>query len=94
MTDNQAQSSWALPAVVTIAEAEILHDGLVSLQTKSSPSLDASAVERIDTSAFQQLLAFKKSLENTNSKLIWVGVSDVFVSAAKQLGIHAALCGE
>lgn len=91
MTENEAQHAWKLPAVITIAEAEILHDGLVALQTKSSPCIDISDVERIDTSAFQQLLAFKKSLENTNAKLVWCGASDVFTGAAKQLGIHSAL---
>ncbi len=91
MKNADAQDIFQLPAVLTIADADALHEKLLTLQTQSTPTIDASQVERIDTAAFQQLLAFKLSLVNTDNQLHWQGLSEVFMQSAKQLGLERAL---
>ncbi|HSG62149.1 MAG TPA: STAS domain-containing protein [Pseudomonadales bacterium] len=84
-------SSYKLPDVVTIAEIEALHDALLALMSSDSPTLDASAVERIDTAALQQLVAFNVALQNINTELLWGACSDLFLASVEQIGLKDAL---
>lgn len=84
-------SSYKLPDVVTIAEIEALHDALQALMSSDSPTLDASAVERIDTAALQQLVAFNAALQNINTELLWGACSDLFLASVEQIGLKDAL---
>jgi len=83
--------SCKLPAVITIADVELLHDQLLGIISTDSPCLDASEVERIDTAAFQQLVAFCTALKKTNTQLVWTGCSEIFLASAKQIGLKDAL---
>lgn len=91
MGNKQSPPPCVLPAVLTIAEIEGLHDTLQAMTSVDHPTLDASEIERIDTAAIQQLLAFTKALHNTNTTITWDGCSDIFLASVEQLGLKDAL---
>lgn len=80
-----------LPAQLTIGDAEAFHDSLMPLLEQSAALIDASQVDRIDTAAFQQLLALKNSLAASDIPIQWVALSERFVQSAKQLGLDEVL---
>lgn len=91
MGAKKSRTAYALPAVLTIAEVEGLHDALQAMISSDHPCLDASSVERVDTAAIQQILAFSKTLQSTNTSLAWEACSDIFMASVAQLGLKDAL---
>ncbi|MEY3018608.1 MAG: hypothetical protein RL336_1743 [Pseudomonadota bacterium] len=91
MGAKKSHVPFVLPAALTIAEVEGLHDALQAMISSDHPCLDASEVERIDTAAIQQILAFSKALQNTNTSLAWHACSDVFIASVEQIGLKDAL---
>ena len=77
-----------LPAVMTIAEAESFHGALDdAIKTGESYTIDASQVERVDTSVMQQLICFQAELKRHDRELSFGEVSDPFANAVRLLGL-------
>jgi len=77
----------------TIAQAESFSSQLEDAFRKShSVRFDGSAVDRIDTSTLQLLVAFFRDMEHAGIQVAWVSVSDALVTSAKLLGVDKAIC--
>jgi phospholipid transport system transporter-binding protein len=77
-----------LPADCRMAELPTLREQC--LATPSS-TLDATAVERVDTAALQLLVAFHRDALARGGKVAWAGVSTPLREAAERLGLAQAL---
>lgn len=62
-----------------------------ALREGGDVSLDGEAVERVDTSAIQLLLAFKRELDTAHASLQWQSPSPQLLSGARLLGVDALL---
>ena len=81
-----------LPAVLSIAEAEAFHGELCAVvQGGEINRIDASDVDRIDTSILQQLVALKVEMDRMHVDLIIERSSETFLGAAKLLGVTELL---
>lgn len=84
--------SIKLPAVISIAEAHKLRDDLRKLlNSEADVSIDASAVERIDTAGLQLLAAFAESIEHSRRAFTWQDVGPAVISGARRLGLSRLL---
>lgn len=83
--------SLALPAECMIWSAESLRDSLTSLTDVYAVTLDASAVQRIDTVCLQLLTAFARERSAAQRPLVWAGIPAVLSARAQQLGLEAIL---
>lgn len=71
-----------------ISKSEIIHEQMERFLTEASDIvIDASQVERIDTSALQILVALSRSLKNQHLSACIQNPSESFLSAAKLLGV-------
>jgi phospholipid transport system transporter-binding protein len=77
-----------LPADCRMTELPALREQC--LATPSS-TLDATAVERVDTAALQLLVAFHRDALTRGGKITWTGVSTPLREAAERLGLIQAL---
>lgn len=62
-----------------------------ALDVATAVSIDASAVERIDTATLQLLLAFVRDRQRMNLACQWIGVTTALSEAASMLGLCQAL---
>ena len=62
-----------------------------AVEQGGSMSLDASAVNRIDTAGLQLLFSFKKTLEDQGSKMEITHPSQEFVNSARLVGFDNVL---
>jgi len=76
----------------TVREAEAFKLALHAAEDSSGDfTVDAGAVERIDTAGLQLLLGFAARLRVMERRLVWGAVSPAFRHGAAQLGLTGAL---
>ncbi|MBL4584867.1 MAG: STAS domain-containing protein [Pseudomonadales bacterium] len=81
-----------LDSDLSIKNVELLYSTFEGEYEKGDNiSLDASGVDRIDTTAFQVIAALKTKLESENLQLTITEASDEFINSAKLLGLAGAL---
>lgn len=89
---SASRSRLILPSDCTAGHAERLKRDLCAvLKRRSAVTLDAAAVERIDTVSLQLLVAFVRDRRLEDRTVAWHGVSDVLNSAARLLGMDSML---
>ncbi len=77
-----------LPADCRLAELPTLREQCLAMP---SGTLDATAVERVDTATLQLLAAFHRDALARGGKIAWAGVSTPLREAAERLGLAQAL---
>lgn len=76
----------------TLADATALKEALCArLAHNETVTLDATAVERIDTATLQLLAAFVRDRRLAGRAVMWRGVSEAIVGAAQLLGMVSML---
>lgn len=81
-----------LPANLTIATAEALHEKMEPLLIDDQDiAINGGEVERVDTAGLQLLLAFKNALVKRNMNFTWNTPSSHLVEAATQIGLQQLL---
>ena len=86
-----ATHTLTLDSVIVINNARSLHKTLAEIDDDCDVSIDASAVEMIDTAVLQLLFAFTKKVRASNHQVSWIKPSDEFVSRADLLGLSQHL---
>lgn len=64
---------------------------LDSLGVEDAVSMDAHAVERIDTAGAQVLAAFVRERAAQARTVQWLGLSETFLEAVRLLGLNSTL---
>jgi anti-anti-sigma regulatory factor len=81
-----------LSADCTVAASAALKAGLLAvLQHPAAVTLDIASVQRIDTAGIQLVTAFVRERESIGLQVQWRGTGPAFTSAARLLGVAAAL---
>jgi anti-anti-sigma regulatory factor len=81
-----------LPSQCALRDARALQTTLTALlATPAEVTLDASAVQRIDTATLQLLVAFAIARRAAGRALRWHSPTTVLVGAAERLGLEGAL---
>lgn len=84
--------TYQLEKFSDISKAESLHEKLESyLNDGVSVTIDASQVERIDTSSMQVLLSLFSSMEKQHMQASINNPSETFIKAASLLGVSEFL---
>ena len=84
--------TYQLEKFADISKAEVLHEKLESyLNDGVNITIDASLVERIDTSAIQILLSLFSSMEKQHLQATIKNPSETFLAAASMLGVSEFL---
>ena len=87
-----AGNEIVLKAVLAINDAKALYAELgKKLETKKDISIDASAVEMVDTAILQLLLAFTVKSQLQNVSVNWVKPSQEFLSRSETLNLTRLL---
>ncbi len=87
--DKPAVSSIILDPELSIKTIGALRDELSELYScENEITIDASAVNYMDTSAIQLLVAFNECITKRSKKLNWKDVSDAFSTSFSELGFH------
>lgn len=87
-----AGNKIVLKAVLAINDAKALYAELgKKLETKKDISIDASAVEMVDTAILQLLLAFTQKSQLQNVAVKWVKPSREFLSRSETLNLTRLL---
>lgn len=89
---NAPTVAVALPANCSIHDAAQLKAALLEVATQPAVTIDAGAMERIDTSGVQLLAAFSRDRAAKGFGTEWRGVNAVLLDALQVLGL-AGLCG-
>jgi anti-anti-sigma regulatory factor len=88
----KAGNKIVLKAVLAINDAKALYAELgKKLETKKDISIDASAVEMVDTAILQLLLAFARKSQLQNVAVKWVKPSHEFLSRSETLNLTKLL---
>ncbi len=85
---GKGTTTIGLPADCRMTELPALREQCLAAP---SSTLDASAVERVDTAALQLLVAFHRDALARGGKITWAGVSTPLREAAERLGLTQAL---
>jgi anti-anti-sigma regulatory factor len=92
ISDQPGKSFVVLPASCTLKEAASVKAALLQgLEVTGDVELDARALERIDTSGVQLLVAFTRDMREAGRTVTWVGITDELARAARQLGLTVSL---
>ncbi len=87
-----AENKIVLKTVLAISDAATLYAELgKKLETENDISIDASAVEMVDTAILQLLLAFVKKSQLHNVVVKWVKPSREFLSRSETLNLTMLL---
>ncbi|MDT8407262.1 MAG: STAS domain-containing protein [Methylococcales bacterium] len=85
-------SKITLAETETIAQIEVLYEKLLQAwDVGQQTEIDAANVARIDTAALQCLVIFHRSQQKRNVPVTIDFPSEVFVNAAKMLGVAETL---
>lgn len=89
---KESNLSLILDSVLVINDAKSLMQKINQLvESNDDISIDASAVEMIDTAILQLLLAATIKIRSSNHKINWINPSDKFISNASLLGLTESL---
>ncbi len=95
MSSNQQDvATWlvTLDERIDIGRVEAVYSKFEeSLQRTENVDIDASGVERIDTSGFQVVVAFCRAIEKSGRSVRITAVSEAFRSNARLLGLEPHL---
>jgi len=83
--------AFRLPAVVGIRDAVALAARLRGVLETGPLVLDGRAVEQIDTTGLQLLVAARRTATDRGSAFGWHGTSDALRTCARRLGVAALL---
>lgn len=96
--DAKVDSKPAGPAIIVLAancsvkDAAALKVSLCAVANDSAPvTVDASALERVDTATVQLLCAFVRDRSGRNQSVTWRGDSPALQDAARLLGVRGLL---
>ncbi|GMR01593.1 MAG: hypothetical protein BMS9Abin19_0994 [Gammaproteobacteria bacterium] len=91
-TRKDSKKTLILNAVLVINNARPLSQEFSQLiKTNEDISIDASAVEMIDTAILQLLLATTISIRTSKHKVNWINPSEKFIASASLLGLSELL---
>ena len=90
-TAVQEKQTFALPAECVIANAGSLRASLASLTTVADLTLDASALQRLDTACLQLLAAFVCERRTADRNISWASAPALLAERAELLGLAGAL---
>lgn len=82
-----ATHTLTLDSVVVINDAKSLYQTLAAIDDDSDVTIDASAVEMIDTAVLQLLFAFTRKVQAGDHQISWKNPSEEFVFRADLLGL-------
>jgi len=86
------ETSLVLDSIITINDAQTMYTQLNSLlELKQDITIDASAVEMLDTAILQLLLAFVNKIKAQNRQVVWTKPSEEMVNRATTLRLQAEL---
>jgi anti-anti-sigma regulatory factor len=89
---KESNLSLILDSVLVINDAKSLMQKINQLvESNDDISIDASAVEMIDTAILQLLLAATIKIRSSENKINWINPSDKFISNASLLGLTESL---
>jgi len=89
---STARNKIALKSVLAISDAKMLYVELgKKLDEKKGISIDASAVEMVDTAILQLLLAFIQKTRLNNVMVKWIKPSQEFLSRSEALNLTSLL---
>jgi len=81
-----------LDSIITINDAQTMYTHLNSLlELKQDITIDASAVEMLDTAILQLLLAFVNKIKAQNRQVVWTKPSEEMVNRATTLNLQVGL---
>lgn len=88
----RAEPVIVLAANCSVKDAANLKTSLCAVSAESAAvTLDASAVERVDTATMQLLCAFVRDRLSRNQSIVWRGRSQALHDAVRLLGVGALL---
>lgn len=82
---------YTLPAEMTIAHAAHVREALLQAMQVGQTQFDAGAVEAIDSSGIQLLLALQRSLQTNQVSLTLTSPSAVLTDALRLYGLGALM---
>ncbi len=89
---NSDETSLVLGSIITINDAQTMYTQLNSmLESKQDITIDASAVEMLDTAILQLLLAFVNKIRSQNREVVWIKPSEEMINRATTLNLQAGL---
>jgi len=89
---NSDETSLVLGSIITINDAQAMYTQLNSmLESKQDITIDASAVEMLDTAILQLLLAFVNKIRSQNRDVVWIKPSEEMINRATTLNLQAGL---
>ena len=81
-----------LDRIIDITVVEVLYSEFETVLSKNGGvAIDASQVERIDTSSLQLIHTFREQIRSNGYQLKWTSVSDNFFEIATLLGLDERL---
>lgn len=88
----EAEPVIVLAANCSVKDAATLKTSLCAVAEEiTAVTLDASAVERVDTATMQLLCAFVRDRSARNQSIVWRGKSQAMNDAVRLLGVHELL---
>ena len=84
-------TTLALPAECLIGNAASLRESLLNVAANGEVTLDAGAVQRIDTACLQILAAFVRERHAAQHPVAWSEVPDSFTDRARLLDLEVLL---
>jgi ABC-type transporter Mla MlaB component len=85
-------STWVLAAECLVSQASSLKESLAGLLDEPLPvTLDATALQRIDTAGLQLITAFVRDRTGQGRTVEWQGTAPVLTTAAQLLGLASVL---
>jgi ABC-type transporter Mla MlaB component len=92
MDETAAAARIELVSNCTVKEAVALKQSLCAVVDNAEPvTLDASAVERVDTAILQLLCAFVRARVASNLSVLWQGEESPLFESARLLGLQQLL---
>jgi ABC-type transporter Mla MlaB component len=84
--------TWVLPAECLVSQASSLKESLAGLLDEPLPvTLDATALQRIDTAGLQLITAFVRDRAGHGRTVEWQGTTPVLTTAAQLLGLTSLI---
>jgi|GEM_PF-840025 len=86
------ETRLVLDSIITINDAQTMYTQLnLLVKLKQDITIDASAVEMLDTAILQLLLAFVNKIRAQNREVVWSKPSEEMINRATTLNLQAGL---